>query len=444
MKPTARSPEQRSRRTIDSRGRPNKLKLGRLLRDFGYTELNPETAASIESRLASVGLTVAPSLSAATDESIITIFVRYGAGGRAADPPRVVDIDAPRKHAENGRSAAGAEAERRREHRAELEERIAAQSALQATARARTVSEPIPNGGNLRRRAPAARDARPATSETIPSQRLAAAATFAPALTQVAPPQTVRPSDVSPGARRRIASMGGTATAGEVSVAPRESTTIRGLLADGWAAARGRTRDGSPKFTAARGGAAHFGLKFPTRRVHAGYRDRGKQRLALSMVAGLVGVIALSALVLTSSSDSPSVSTPDDAPGLVGGGTETKTDTPSTSDAGESTTKPKRTSSKSSSGASSTRSRQKASKKKKRSSSAGASGSSAQATPTRATPTPPAPSAPAPVRQRTPAPPVQASPPPPVAASKPKPTVVPSKPAPPALPGGALTTEGET
>ena len=62
MTPLDEAPEQRWRRTVDRRNRPAKLKVDRLLRDFGYAELDPEVGDAIEARLAGVALAVAPSL----------------------------------------------------------------------------------------------------------------------------------------------------------------------------------------------------------------------------------------------------------------------------------------------------------------------------------------------------------------------------------------------
>ena len=77
-------PEQRWRRTV--RKRPAKLKLGRLLRDFGYAELDDDVAEAIESRMASVGLAVRPSLRDAAADEIVTVYRPQGATDDPAPP----------------------------------------------------------------------------------------------------------------------------------------------------------------------------------------------------------------------------------------------------------------------------------------------------------------------------------------------------------------------
>ena len=93
-------PEQRWRRTV--RKRPAKLKLGRLLRDFGYAELDDDVADAIEARMASVGLAIRPPLREAAADEIVTVYRPQGtdddapaaaaaaaaAPGRRAAPPR--------------------------------------------------------------------------------------------------------------------------------------------------------------------------------------------------------------------------------------------------------------------------------------------------------------------------------------------------------------------
>jgi len=67
------SPEERWRRTVDQRGRPLKLKVGRLLKEFGHAGLQPGVGAEIETRLAQVGLRVSPGLRNATADQVITL-----------------------------------------------------------------------------------------------------------------------------------------------------------------------------------------------------------------------------------------------------------------------------------------------------------------------------------------------------------------------------------
>ena len=73
------APEQRWRRTVDRRNRPAKLKVDRLLRDFGYAELDADVGDAIEARLAGVALAVAPSLRDAAAGEVVTIYANDGA-----------------------------------------------------------------------------------------------------------------------------------------------------------------------------------------------------------------------------------------------------------------------------------------------------------------------------------------------------------------------------
>ena len=87
MSPLDEAPEQRWRRTVDRRNRPAKLKVDRLLRDFGYDELDSEVGDAIEARLAGVSLAVAPSLRNAAAGEVVTIYANDSAAaeeGRAA------------------------------------------------------------------------------------------------------------------------------------------------------------------------------------------------------------------------------------------------------------------------------------------------------------------------------------------------------------------------
>ena len=74
MTPFDEAPEQRWRRTVDRRSRPAKLKVDRLLRDFGYAELDPQVGDAIEARLAGVALTVSPSLRDASPGDVVTMY----------------------------------------------------------------------------------------------------------------------------------------------------------------------------------------------------------------------------------------------------------------------------------------------------------------------------------------------------------------------------------
>lgn len=80
-------PEDRWRRTVDQRGRALKLKVGRLIKDFGHGGLDAEVGDVIEARLRSVGLSVQPSLRDATAGQVITLVV----SGPAANGESTVD-----------------------------------------------------------------------------------------------------------------------------------------------------------------------------------------------------------------------------------------------------------------------------------------------------------------------------------------------------------------
>ena len=86
MTPLDEAPEQRWRRTVDRRNRPAKLKVDRLLRDFGYAELDPEVGAAIEARLAGVALAVAPSLRNAVAGEVITLYANDSPASEAGRP----------------------------------------------------------------------------------------------------------------------------------------------------------------------------------------------------------------------------------------------------------------------------------------------------------------------------------------------------------------------
>ena len=87
--------EERWRRTVDNRHRPLKLKVGRLLREFGYARLDPDVTAAIEARLERVGLRVRPPLHTVTGDQIITLeLLRPAVGGAPYEPPVTSDFAA--------------------------------------------------------------------------------------------------------------------------------------------------------------------------------------------------------------------------------------------------------------------------------------------------------------------------------------------------------------
>lgn len=95
MSTGAHDPEQRWRRTVDQRGRPLKLKVGRLLRDFGYEGLDPAIAESVEARLAHAGLQVEPSLRTVDDDGVVTLRVGSAAPGPPAPAPTIAPPPPP-------------------------------------------------------------------------------------------------------------------------------------------------------------------------------------------------------------------------------------------------------------------------------------------------------------------------------------------------------------
>ena len=98
MTPLDEAPEQRWRRTVDRRNRPAKLKVDRLLRDFGYAELDSAVGDAIEARLAGVALAVAPSLRDAVAGEVVTIYANDPAapdeGALAVSPGVAVPVAA--------------------------------------------------------------------------------------------------------------------------------------------------------------------------------------------------------------------------------------------------------------------------------------------------------------------------------------------------------------
>ena len=95
MNAPSHDPEERWRRTVQQRGRPLKLKVGRLLREFGVSEFEYGVAESIEARLAQVGVTVWPSLVDADDDDVITLDMVPVEADAAPAPPPPSDGGAP-------------------------------------------------------------------------------------------------------------------------------------------------------------------------------------------------------------------------------------------------------------------------------------------------------------------------------------------------------------
>lgn len=83
-------PEERWRRTVDQRGRSLKLKVDRLLEEFGYAQLDPGVGEAIESRLAQVGLHVRPALRDVTADQVILLELT----GPTAAAPTVAEASA--------------------------------------------------------------------------------------------------------------------------------------------------------------------------------------------------------------------------------------------------------------------------------------------------------------------------------------------------------------
>jgi hypothetical protein len=88
-------PEERWRRTVDQRGRPLKLKVGRLLKEFGYPRLEPGVGEAIEARLAQVGLHVRPALRDVTADQVIMLELQSVAGAPAAAAEPAVLTERP-------------------------------------------------------------------------------------------------------------------------------------------------------------------------------------------------------------------------------------------------------------------------------------------------------------------------------------------------------------
>jgi hypothetical protein len=82
----AATPEERWRRTVDRRDRA-KLKVGRLLRDFGFEELTADAVDQIEGRLASVGVGVQPRLLNADAKDVVTLEITGPAPAEPSSAP---------------------------------------------------------------------------------------------------------------------------------------------------------------------------------------------------------------------------------------------------------------------------------------------------------------------------------------------------------------------
>lgn len=147
MTPRDEAPEQRWRRTVDRRNRPAKLKVDRLLRDFGYPELAPDVAEAIESRLAGVGLAITPSLCEVVASEVVTIYADDAADGQTppiaaepgaadplpvAEPAETADVAQMVTYLKQQVLDARGEAERLRD---ELDRRIAARADTDVDAR---------------------------------------------------------------------------------------------------------------------------------------------------------------------------------------------------------------------------------------------------------------------------------------------------------------------
>ena len=467
MTSAAPSPEQRWRRTIERRHRPAKLTIGRLLREFGYADLNPSVGAAIEARLAGARLTVAPSLRTASDDAIVTIYVRYKDGSApaapprsvrapAASPPRVTDLNRPRRPIDDARQARREDkAGSRAAYRAGLDRPISAQNGASTTGSATTAGTRQPSATvsgdtssstdrQISRRGEGVVAAAPdPLAASTDAQRSAGGGRPEPCPPKPGQFVPERWDSGRPSLRRcaRCSSTPGQRRAGDGQRRP----------SSGVAGGRRRLSRWSAGLAGGRG--AHG---------HARLGGRRRQLVATSVGVGAAATVALVTILLSATSpDSPSVSQPDGAPGLVVSGATTD----GTSGAEQAATEGQRSDARR--GVESARrlseSRRPAAAKRQRSSSGNASRQSSRVTPPAplATPRPPA----AVSRQRAPVPaspsgtPVRPTTPPPAPAparpprrsspesrpTAPPAAVVPSRPAPDeSLPGGDLTTEGET
>ena len=142
-------PEERWRRTVDQRGRPLKLKVGRLLKEFGYVSLDPGVADAIEASLGQVGLHVRPSLRDVTADQVITLELV-----NPSAPVRAPASGAPAPAAGRRRAARGRRCRLRRRrrqavssHRRALRARVRA-GVCAAGARAAPDGRPTVAGGD--------------------------------------------------------------------------------------------------------------------------------------------------------------------------------------------------------------------------------------------------------------------------------------------------------
>ncbi len=86
--------EERWRRTVDNRHRPLKLKVGRLLREFGFARMDPDVTLAIEARLERVGLRVRPPLHTVSGDQIITLeLIQPGVAAPVSGPEPPITND---------------------------------------------------------------------------------------------------------------------------------------------------------------------------------------------------------------------------------------------------------------------------------------------------------------------------------------------------------------
>ncbi len=94
----ARGPEHRLRRTLELRGRPLKLNVGRLLKEFQHQAADSGVGEAIESRLAEVGVQVRPNLHDLTADMMVTLELtepELPAAPDADGPPAVPEAGGP-------------------------------------------------------------------------------------------------------------------------------------------------------------------------------------------------------------------------------------------------------------------------------------------------------------------------------------------------------------
>ena len=370
----------------------------------------------------------------------------------AASPPRVTDLNRPRRPIDDARQARREDkAGSRAAYRAGLDRQISAENGASTTGSATTAGTRQPS-------ATVSGDTSSSTDRQISRRgEGVVAAAPDPLAASTAAQRSAggdRPEPCPPKPGQFVPERWDSGRP--------ESATLRALLVDAWAAARRRRPATSverrrrwsvplSRWSAglAGGRGAHG---------HARLGGRRRQLVATSVGVGAAATVALVTILLSATSpDSPSVSQPDGAPGLVVGGATTD----GTSGAEQAATEGQRSDARR--GVKSARrlseSRRPAAAKRQRSSSGNASRQSSRVTPPAplATPRPPA----AVSRQRAPVPaspsgtPVRPTTPPPAPAparpprrsspesrpTAPPAAVVPSRPAPDeSLPGGDLTT----